>query len=289
MKRERVAFLLTLPFLLIFILFVVYPLIFEVYISFTSKVAGLTEKFTGLDNFIFLIYRDPYYMWTLMNTLLYVMVAVNVRLALALALANLLNKPFAGRKVVRVILLLPWAIPVIPALLTWYFIFSADWGFANYMLTSLGLISKGISWFGRYDTAMLTAILFNIWKNLPFWTLLFLAGLQSIPQEIYDAAKIDGTGIWTKFRYVTFPLIKRLYIVNSVLSFMWTAGDFTTVWMLSRGNPGNRTHVLSTLAYNYGFLIGDLSTAAAMFTFILPFMIVIIFMLIRVLERGLER
>ncbi|MEM3503877.1 MAG: sugar ABC transporter permease [Nitrososphaeria archaeon] len=289
MIKERTAFLLTLPFLLIFIFFVIYPLIYQIYISFTSKVAGLPERFTGLNNFIFLVNKDPYYLWTLMNTFIYVMVAVNIRLALALGLANLLNRQFRGRRIVRIIFLLPWAIPVIPALLTWYFIFSADWGFANYLLISLGLSDRGISWFGRYDTAMLTAILFNIWKNLPFWTLLFLAGLQSIPSEIYDAAKIDGTGAWTKFRYVTFPLIKRLYIINSVLSLMWTTGDFTTVWMLSRGNPGNRTHVLSTLAYNYGFLIGDLSTAAAMFTFILPLMIIVIFTLIKILERGLEK
>lgn len=280
-KLEKIyGYIFILPFIFLFILLIIYPLFLEVYYSFNDKKAGLEPIFVGFKNFIYLLsYND--YARSIFNTALFVGLGVNIKLIIALLLANFFNSNFKYNRVVRGLFIMPWPLPIISSLLVFYWMFDYDWGIVNYILSSLNLPRIGL---GRYNEAMFIIILFHIWKNLPFWTITLLAGLQRIPIEIYESARVDGASSLRVLRYITFPMIKNLYLVCTILSTIWTLGDFNTVWVLTKGGPADSTHLISTLAFRYGFEIGDLGISSAMIVFILPGVIVLISLLLKSLR-----
>lgn len=277
---EWQSYLFITPFIFLFLLLIVYPLSLEVYYSFNDKKAGLEPVFVGFKNFIYL-FSSKDYLRSAFNTMLYIGLGVNIKLIIALFLANFFNSNFRFNRIVRGLFLLPWPLPIISSLIIFYWMFDYDWGVANYILSSLGLPKIGL---GRYNEAMFIIILFHIWKNLPFWTITLLAGLQRIPIEIYESARIDGADSLNIFKHITLPLIKNLYLVCTILSLIWTLGDFNTVWVLTKGGPADSTHLISTLAFRYGFELGDLGLSSAMIVFALPIIIILILLLLKFLK-----
>jgi multiple sugar transport system permease protein len=280
-SENTLGIIFVLPFIFFFIFFVISPLIEEISLSFYEAKIGTEHKFIGIKNFVTLISSLDYHR-ALLNTALYVGIAVNIKLVLALLIANYLNKDFKGRTIVEILFLLPWAIPTVSALLNFRWILDTDMGIINQILSEIGL-SK-VKWLSQYETAMFSIIMFHIWKWLPFWTVIFLGGIKSIPRELYEACSIDGGGIWKTFRYITLPLIKPLYIICVLLSTIWTMGDFNTVYVLTGGGPAQTTNVLATLAYRYAFFVGDFGMASSIITFILPIVIILLLLLFRMIR-----
>ncbi|MEM1574280.1 MAG: sugar ABC transporter permease [Candidatus Methanomethylicaceae archaeon] len=280
-SENTLGILFVLPFILLFIFFVIGPLLEEISLSFYEAKIGTEHKFIGIKNFVILSSSSDYHR-ALLNTTLYVGIAVNIKLILALLIANYLNKEFKGRAMVEILFLLPWAIPTVSALLNFRWILDTDMGIINQILSTIGL-SK-VRWLSQYDTAMLSIIVFHIWKWLPFWTVIFLGGIKSIPRELYEACSIDGGGVWKTFRFITLPLIKPLYVICVLLSTIWTIGDFNTVYVLTGGGPAQTTNVLATLAYRYAFFVGDFGIASAIITFILPIVLILLLLLFRMIK-----
>lgn len=227
---------------------------------------------------------DPNYIESLTNTLLYVGVGVNVKMFISLLLANaLLLIDFRGKRVYRTLILIPWVIPLVPSALNFRWMFDTDYGIVNQILTSIGL--SPMPWLTNDHLALATVIFAHIWTNVPFWSLILLSGLQNIPVQLYDAAKIDGAGGWGTFRYVTAPLVRRLYIISLLLSTVWTMGDFTIIWTLTEGGPANATQIVATNAYRVAFQFGEFSYAASMFVAVMPVLVLFILVLLRMLKE----
>jgi multiple sugar transport system permease protein len=206
-------------------------------------------------------------------------VAVNVKLVLALLLSGILDYPFLSIRVLAALFLIPWAIPALPGILSFRWMLNSQWGIFNHLLTKLGFSS--VPWLAQHDTALAFVIIFHIWKYLPFWTIIFLAGRRAIPKELYEAAAIDGGSIVQNFFSITFPLLKSLYLICTLLSMVFTLGDFTVPWLLTGGAPGDTTHVLATLAYRYTFAMGRLEWGLSTFAVALPVTLLFIGMLMR--------
>lgn len=265
-SRNPEGLLFCLPLLFLFALFVVYPLYFEV-----------TQAF---DRYTYeVLFSDPIYVQTVVNTLVYVGVAVNVKLFLALLLSGVLQSNTRSVRFLSAIFLLPWAIPVLPGILSIRWMLSSQWGIMNLIVEDLGFHS--VHWLASRWMAIGALIVFHIWKYLPFWTVIFLAARRGIPRELYEAAAIDGAGGLQNLRFITVPMLKGIYLICSLLSMVFTMGDFTNVWLLTGGAPGDSTHVLATLAYRYTFLMGKIDWGVGVFATALPVTLLFIFLLIK--------
>ena len=265
-SRNLQGLLFSLPLILLFLAFVIYPLYFEV-----------TQ---ALDRYTYeVLFNDPIYVQTIINTLVYVGIAVNVKLFLALLLSGLLESEGRATRFLSAIFLLPWAIPVLPGVLSVRWMMSSQWGILNLISEDLGLGTH--HWLASRWTAITALIIFHIWKYLPFWTVIILAARRGIPRQLYEAAAIDGAGVFQTFRYISFPLLAGIYLICSLLSMVFTMGDFTNVWLMTGGAPGDSTHVLATLAYRYTFRVGKLDWGVGVFATALPVTLLFIFILIK--------
>jgi multiple sugar transport system permease protein len=265
-RRNLQGLLFSLPLIALFLAFVVYPLYFEA----TQALDPYTYE---------VLFSDPIYVQTVVNTLVYVGVAVNVKLFLALLLSGVLQSDSRGVRFLSAIFLLPWAIPVLPGILSVRWMLSSQWGIMNLIMEDLGF--GAVHWLASRWMAIGALIVFHIWKYLPFWTVIFLAARRGIPRELYEAAAIDGAGAVQNFRFITLPMLKGIYLICSLLSMVFTLGDFTNVWLLTGGAPGDSTHVLATLAYRYTFLMGKIDWGVGVFATALPVTLLFIFVLIR--------
>jgi multiple sugar transport system permease protein len=253
------------PLILIFLILVVTPMLYEIYL--------------GLDRTIYpAIFSDPIFIQTVWNTILFVGIAVNVKMFLAMVLSALFATDHWAARVLGGIFLLPWAIPSLPGILSFRWMLNGQWGIVNKILIDLGF--AGYPWLVRRPSALAAAIVYHIWKYLPFWTLIFVAGRRSIPKELYEASDIDGARSLQKFRYVTFPMVQNLYLICCLLSMVFTLGDFVIIKIMTGGAPGDSTHVLATLAYRYTFQMGKIDWGVGVFTTALPITLLFIFILI---------
>lgn len=254
-----------------FALFVIYPLV-------ASIVSSLQPA-----NWRHLL-NDPLFTRTIRNSLMFVVLAVNLKLVLALLLSSYLvaNSPFS--KLVGIFYLIPWAVPIIPGIISFRWLLNSEWGLLNEFIWVMG--GEPVNWLTRYNTALGSAIAFHIWKNLPFWTLTLMAGRQAIDTGLYEAAAIDGASPFQNFRYITFPSISRLYLICTTISMVWTMGDFVIIWLLTGGGPADTTHVLPTLAFRYAFQMANPSLGMTVFTVALPFTLLLVFILMRWVKIG---
>ncbi|MEI8189239.1 MAG: sugar ABC transporter permease [candidate division NC10 bacterium] len=254
------------PLLLLFLCLVLYPILYMIYM--------------GLDRDIYEdIFSDPIFIQTLWNTVIFVGVSVNVKMFLSLVLSALFNTENRFARILSGLFLLPWAIPSLPGILAFRWMLNGQWGIVNKILNDLGF--AGYPWLVRRPTAIAAAIVYHIWKYLPFWTLIFVAGRRSIPKELYEAGEIDGTTPLQRFRYITLPMLRNLFMICSLLSMVFTLGDFVIIKIMTGGAPGDSTHVLSTLAYRYTFLMGKIDWGVGTFITALPVTLLFIFILIR--------
>jgi len=281
------AYLFCSPLLFFFLFFIVYPLGLLIYLSFCRQFVGMPREFIGLENFRSL-FMDPVFWQVVRNTGVFVVGDVTIKILLAFGAALLLNQEFIGRRLVRALVLIPWMIPMVPAVFTWRWMLHRELGIINRALVGFHLIGAPIDWLGEANLALLMVILVHVWKYFPFFTLMILAGLQAIPTEIYEASIVDGANRWQKFRFITLPSIRGVLITLYLLSGVWTLGEFVTIWLLTRGGPLYGTHVLATLGFLYAFRQSNLGLASAVFVWLLPFTLGLIFIVSKLLltETG---
>ena len=274
-RRSLFAYGLVAPTVVLLIALVAYPFLYAIFISFTSRVVGNAGSWIGLGNYAYLL-QSPSFDAAAWNTIVLVVVSDACKLALGLGLALLVHQKLRGRGVFRSLLMLPWAIPAFVAFLTWRVLYQPIGGGLNLLLTQTGLYPGIIDWLGQRATAMPAVIAATVWRGFPFWFISILAALQSIPVELYEAARVDGAGPWQRFRAVTVPGIRQVVIVTTLLSSIWTANSFENVWLLTQGGPSDATMVFPVLAY-FGMQTQRIGEAAAVSVAMLPVLAVLVF------------
>jgi ABC-type sugar transport system permease subunit len=248
---------------------IVYPAIQGVYFAFTDKVVGKPESFVGLRNFIFIL-EWPDFGKMLLNTVTLVFFGVSLKALVGLTMALALNEDLPLRAVVRGLLFLPWTVPSFVAGLIWRWLYDDQNGLFNWALLGLGLIEAPIPWLGRAEWAMPAVITVVIWKGFPFFGIAYLAGLQAIPPEQYEAAQVDGANVFQRFRYITIPGLQHVILITVMLNIIWTANTFDLVYLMTGGGPSNATEVFTLLTYKLGIQNGRLGDAAAVPVLAMP-------------------
>jgi multiple sugar transport system permease protein len=269
---ERAFFLVSfIPTALIVIVLLIFPIVFTLGMSFFHKNTLVGPYvFAGLENFTALL-DDPQFYLAFKNGILYSGGSTLISLVFGLAVALVLNEDFKGRTILRAIVIFPYIVPPIVALFIWKFLFNSR-GIINVILSDLGIITEYIPWLGDSRYAMITVILISSWVWFPFSAINFLAGLQGIPQDIYEAAAIDGASALRRFTSITLPLLSPIITVMVVIRFIWAARNFDMIYLLTGGGPVDTTTVLPILAYKEAFgtfRLGYASTVAtALFIFL---------------------
>jgi len=262
--------LLVVPYLLIFVVFVLYPVGYGLWLA---RDPGNYSKLAA----------DPVFFRTAVNTAVFLVVAVNLKMALALALSGFFVQTRWWIKALSLVFILPWAVPSIPTILSVRFMLNPEWGVINTTIFKLtGL--DGPNWLNDPTLALSLSMLMHIWKSLPFWTLILLAGRLAIPTEQYEAASVDGASRWQKFRFITWPSMKGLYLTSTVLSMIWTLGDFNSVYLLTGVAPADLTHVLATLGIRY-LRLDQIELAMASIVVALPFVLPLVYLMMKRLGK----
>ena len=262
--------LMVVPYLVIFVVFVVYPVGYGLWLARDPQ------------NYVKLA-EDPVFFRTAINTFVFLVVGVNIKLAVALGLAGFFVTSRWWIKVLSLLFILPWAVPSIPTILSVRFMLNPEWGVINTTIFKLtGL--DGPNWLNDPTLALTLSILMHIWKSLPFWTLILIAGRLSIPTEQYEAASVDGATGWQKFRFITWPSMKGLYFTSLLLSMIFTLGDFNSVYLLTGGSPADLTHVLATLGIRY-LRLDQIELAMASIVVALPFVLPLVYVMMKRLSK----
>lgn len=268
------GFLLVLPVLALLIGLVAYPFFYAIFISFTSKIVGAPGEWIGFDNFRYLS-KSSSFTKSIRNTITMVVVSGVLKLVIGLGLALILNEQIRGRGLFRSFVLLPWAMPGFVAFLVWRLLFLPIGGGINLILEQTGLHSGIIDWLGQKSTAMPAVIIATVWRGFPFWCISFLAALQTVPSELYEAAKIDGASPVQRFRAVTLPHIRQVIFIVALLSTIWTANSFENIWIMTQGGPSDATMVFPVLAY-FGMQSQRLGEAAAVSVALIPALAILV-------------
>jgi multiple sugar transport system permease protein len=265
-------------------LLLAYPLGLGVWLGFEDAKIGAPGRFIGLENYQYLL-DDPVFRLTAVNTALYTIVTVALKLALGLGLALVLNQRFAGVRFWRSVLLLPYVVPTVLSAFAWWWIFDPQFSFISWALVKLGLIHHNIDFLGDAWLARSSLMVANIWRGTPFFTIGYLAGLQAIPTDVYEAAQIDGAGAVRVFREITWPLLMPLTVILTTFSAIFTFTDFQLVWTITRGGPANATHLFVTLAYQRAIAGGAMSEGAAIAAVTLPALGLLAFAALRAIRE----
>ena len=283
--RERVlAYTLIAPVALFLAALVAYPFLSAIYLSLTEKVVGYPARFVGFGNYVAL-FDNPRFRIVLRNSAIFTSASIIVKLLIGIAMALALNKAVRGNQFVRGILLLPWVIPTVVIALTWKWLLDLFRGLVNVALVDVGAVSSGVHWLGDPTLAMVSVVMANVWRGFPFFGVSFLAALQTVPQELYDAADVDGADAWQKFWRITLPSIKGVVAVVTLLSTIVTLNDFNIVFIMTRGGPGAATHVFATYSYELGIMSQRWGLAMAASLASLPIVALLIVAVVRYLHR----
>ena len=254
-REQRQAWVLLAPMLLMMLLLTAWPLLRTIWLSFTDAAligSGETPAWIGLENYLYAL-SDPDFRASVWRTLYFTLVSVTFEGVIGVLVALLLNQRFVGRNVLRVLVILPWALPTIVNAMMWRLNFNPDYGSINALLSQLGIIDGYRSWLGSPDAALNAVMFADIWKNYPLVTLLVLAALQSIPEDLFEAARLDGASAWRRFRAITFPAIVAPLGVALVLRTIDAFKIFDIIYVMTRGGPVDSTKTLSFFVYQESF------------------------------------
>ena len=291
LKQKAYPYLLIAPTLIAIGIILLYPMLKGLILSFQnyvlSKPVPANERFIGLGNYI-TMFQDEIFWTSLQKTFWWVVVSVSFQLVIGLVTALLLNQEFPGRALARGIVLIPWVMPSVVSGLMWAWIFDGTFGLVNDILMKLDLISQNIPWLGNPKTAFGVVIATNIWKGFPFFAISILAGLQSIPKELYEAAEIDGAGVWRRFITVTIPHLKPVIITTTVLRLIWTANTTDLIFTMTSGGPGYSTHVLALYTYLKAWSELDFGYSSAMTIILMMILLVFIGLYMRIVNKNKE-
>jgi multiple sugar transport system permease protein len=265
--------ILIAPYVLVFLAFVLYPVTYGLWLA--RHPASYVRLF-----------EDPIFFRTAINTVVFLLIGVNLKFLLALMLSGFFVHERLWIRWLSVIFILPWAVPSIPTIFSIRFMFNPEWGIVNSVIFRL-TAADGPNWLNDPSIGLGLAILTHIWKSLPFWTLILIAGRLAIPKDLYEAASVDGASTWQKFRFVTWPSLRTLYLTSTILSMIWTLGDFNSVYLLTGGGPADLTHVLATLGIRY-IRLDQVDMAMATIVCAMPLVLPLVYFMMKHLSKGDE-
>ena len=286
-REARLAYAILAPTLLVIVFLVAYPFCAAIYLSLQHKMVGAPGHFIGLANYAEL-FRDDVFLRTAWNSVVYTVVAVGLKFVIGLAMALVLDQQRPFNNLFRTLLFVPWAVPVVIVALNWRWIYDDLSGFLNNFLITFHITRDIISWLSNPNLAMGCVIAVVVWAGTPFYAMSFLAGLQAIAKELYEAAEIDGASIVQQFFYITVPRLKTIFITTVMLSTIWTATNLTFVLILTRGGPANRTEIFPDLAYQIALGARRLGMGAAVSLVFFPVLVIFIIVLTRRMLRERE-
>jgi len=269
-RWQRWGRLLVLPYLLVFVVFVLYPVGYGLWLArHPSSYGQLVE--------------DPVFLRSVFNTLVFLIVAINIKMVIAMVLSGFFVTERWWIRILSLVFILPWALPSIPTILSVRFMLNPEWGVINTLIFRLtGL--DGPNWLNHPPLALGFSMLMHVWKSLPFWTMILIAGRLAIPSEQYEAASVDGATRWQKFRFITWPSMRTLYVTSLILSMIWTLGDFNSVYLLTGGGPADLTHVLATLGIRY-LRLDQVELSMASIVVALPLVLPLVFIMMKRLSK----
>ena len=256
------SWLMMAPPLLFLAALVGYPFCYGILLSLQDRPVAHAGTFVGLKNFV-TNFNDPIFWKVAANTFLYTIIATLLKMVGGLALALAMNQQFPLKNLVRALLLLPFIVPTVLSTVAWMWILDPAFSVLNWFLIALGVPKPGPSWLGNPVLAMGSIIFINTWRGLPFYGITLLAGLQTVPPELYEAATIDGASGWQRFRYVTLPLLQPIILIVTLFSVIFTFADFQLVYVLTHGGPQNATQLFATYAFDIAMGAGQLGHGAA--------------------------
>lgn len=260
------------PYVLVFAVMVVYPVAYGLWL--------------GLNwNSYRALFADPIFLRTVVNTVIFLFVAVNLKFLIALALSGFFVQQRSWIRIVLVLFILPWAVPSIPTILSFRVMLNPENGMVNQQLFQWFGIMEGPGWLTDPSLAFAMSIVVHIWKSLPFWTLILITGRLAIAHDLYEAASVDGANRWQQFRFITWPSLATLYVTSTMLSMIWTLGDFNSVYLLNSGGPGDLNHVLSTLGIRY-MRNNNLDLGIASIIVAMPLILPMVFVMVKRLSKG---
>ena len=262
------------PYVLVFAVMVVYPVAYGLWL--------------GLNwNSYRALFADPIFIRTVVNTIIFLFVAVNLKFLIALMLSGFFVQQRPWIRIVLVLFILPWAVPSIPTILSFRVMLNPENGMLNQQLFQWFGIMEGPGWLTDPTLAFISSIFVHIWKSLPFWTLILITGRLAIAQDLYEAASVDGANRWQQFRFITWPSLATLYVTSTMLSMIWTLGDFNSVYLLTGGGPGDLNHVLATLGIRY-MRNNNLDLGIASIIVAMPLILPMVWFMVKRLSKGAE-
>ncbi|UYN93480.1 MAG: sugar ABC transporter permease [Enhydrobacter sp.] len=283
-RKSTIAFLMTLPLLVLIFALVAYPAGYAIYLAMLNK--GMT-RFVGFANFEFLFGRDTFWM-VVYQSCLFAITAVIFKAIIGFIVAHLVhNIPAKGQRKWRGMLLVPWVIPAAMSTLAWLWLFDPAYSAFNWLLAPLGI--GPIPWIGETGWARFSVILVNVWIGAPFFMIMYLAALKSVPEQLHEAAAIDGANWWQRIWYINLPMMRNIIAITALFSTIVTFANFDIVRVLTRGDPLNTTHIFGTWAFRLGIESGDIPLGAAVSLFMVPILAVGAALILRdVSKRGSE-
>ncbi|HET7362004.1 MAG TPA: sugar ABC transporter permease [Burkholderiales bacterium] len=283
-RRSTIAFLMALPLMALIAALVVYPAFYSLYLAMLNK---SLEHFVGLANFSFLFKRDLFWM-VVKQSVIFAVSAVVFKALIGFVVAHFVhNVPTKGQRKWRGMLLIPWVIPPAMSTLGWFWLFDPSYSAFNWIFTRTGL--PAINWLGDPYWARFSVILVNVWYGAPFFLIMYLAALKSVPEQLYEAAAIDGANWWQKIWYVTLPMMRNIISITALFSLIVTFANFDIVRILTSGGPIDQTHIFATWAFKLGIEGGDISLGACVSLFMFPILaIAAVFILRDINRRGTE-
>jgi ABC-type sugar transport system permease subunit len=284
-QRDAIlGIILVAPVLISLSVLVIYPFFFAIWISFTDRVVGREGSFVGLANFVYLINWVDFQA-TVRNTIVLVVSVQILKFIFGLAIALLLNQAIAARQFWRGLILLPWAMPAFVAFITWKLLYAPQGGAFNYILLGTGLFDSHVDFLSTKALAMPSVVVASFWRGFPFWVISFLAALQTVPVDLYEAAAIDGASAWQRFRHITVPSIRHVLLVVILVSTIGTTNSFEAVWLMTQGGPSVSTMTFPVLAY-FGMQNLKIGQAAAVSVSMLPVFAMLVFITAKLLQKD---
>ena len=286
-EADFLGALLVAPAIVFITALVAVPFFLAIYYSVSAyNIGTLSFSFVGLENFIE-VTKSQIFRRTLVNTFIFTVASNALALVLGKITALILLREFPGRMLVRCLLILPWAVPVALAAITWRWMLDSQYSVINWVLVHAHLIpaSDWPNWLGEEDLAMISIIVIQAWRLFPFSAIIFLAGLTSVPKAIIDASYIDGAGYWRRTFQIVLPVILPIMMVAMLFGLVFTFTDMSVVYLVTKGGPTNSTQVLGSLAFQVGILSGNVGRGAAISLYLFPFLLIATFFLLRYLRR----
>ncbi|HSL50674.1 MAG TPA: sugar ABC transporter permease [Candidatus Deferrimicrobiaceae bacterium] len=273
------------PALLLIVLLVAYPFVMALYFAMSNTQIGRPGEFVGLRNFVSLWQSDSFRQ-TFQNAFVFTGIAVAIKVVLGITLALLLNEQLWVKRLIRGAVLLPWVIPTALSTLGWWWMFNSLYSVVNWSGIALGVMDPpGPNWLGQRYYAMAAVVTVNVWRGLPFFAITILAGLVSIPKELYEASEADGAGASARFWNITLPLLKPVLAVVVLFSTIFTFSDFNIVYVLTNGGPINSTHLFATLTRQIGLESGQIGQGAAISLYLFPVLVFVVLVQLRFVRR----